>query len=106
MHSAGKILKGHKGEAWMIGRLLQTKALSMINFRNVPLDKNITTSASFNALLIMPIGSTMLTGPVVAPKLARYSGKLNGAQSWQPTKTLRRTSTRNTPSSEAAPSTH
>ena len=69
VHAAGKILKWEKGEASIIGWLLQTKALIMIIFANVLLDKQIITSETFTALLIMAVASTMLTVPVVAPKL-------------------------------------
>jgi len=43
----------------------------MIIFANVLLDKQIITSETFTALLLMAVGSTMLTVPVVAPRLAR-----------------------------------
>jgi Kef-type K+ transport system membrane component KefB len=68
---AGKILKWVPGEASIIGWLLQTKALIMIIFVNILLDKQIITSEAFTALLLMAIASTMLTVPMVAPKLAR-----------------------------------
>jgi Kef-type K+ transport system membrane component KefB len=68
---AGKILKWGEGEASIIGWLLQTKALIMIIFSNVLLDKNVITADTFTALLIMAIVSTMLTVPMVAPKIAR-----------------------------------
>lgn len=71
VHVAGKILKWEKGEASIIGWLLQTKALIMIIFVNVLLDKNIITNETFTALLLMAIGSTMLTVPMVYPKLQR-----------------------------------
>ena len=70
-HIAGKILKWQPGEGSVIGWLLQTKALIMIIFVNVLLDKGIITSATFTALLLMAIASTMLTVPVVSPKLER-----------------------------------
>jgi Kef-type K+ transport system membrane component KefB len=70
-HIAGRILKWGEGEASIIGWLLQTKALIMIIFVNILLDKGIVTSATFTALLLMAIASTMLTVPVVAPKLRR-----------------------------------
>jgi len=69
IHIAGKILKWAPGEASIIGWLLQTKALIMIIFVNVLLDKNLITSEAFTALLLMAIASTMLTIPVVYPKL-------------------------------------
>ena len=59
------------GEASIIGWLLQTKALIMIIFANILLDKQIITSETFTALLLMAVASTMLTVPMVAPKLAR-----------------------------------
>ncbi|HXE40132.1 MAG TPA: cation:proton antiporter [Azonexus sp.] len=68
---AGRILNWAPGEASIIGWLLQTKALIMIIFANILLDKQIITSETFTALLLMAIVSTMLTVPVVAPKLAR-----------------------------------
>jgi Kef-type K+ transport system membrane component KefB len=71
VHVAGKILKWQPGEASLIGWLLQTKALIMIIFANVLLDKNIITSETFTALLLMAVASTMLTVPVVTPKLQR-----------------------------------
>lgn len=76
VHMAGKILKWKPGEASLIGWLLQTKALIMIIFANVLLDKAIITSATFTALLLMAVASTMLTIPVVTPKLKRLSEAL------------------------------
>ncbi|MBO9686394.1 cation:proton antiporter [Roseateles chitosanitabidus] len=70
-HLAGRLLRWGPGEAGIIGWLLQTKALIMIIFANVLLDKQIITSETFTALLLMAVGSTMLTVPVVAPRLAR-----------------------------------
>lgn len=71
IHLAGKILKWEKGEASIIGWLLQTKALIMIIFVNILLDKAIITSEAFTATLLMALGSTMLSVPVAAPKLNR-----------------------------------
>ena len=68
---AGKVLKWQPGEASIIGWLLQTKALIMIIFITILLDKGIITSETFTALLLMAVASTMLTVPVVAPKLQR-----------------------------------
>ena len=75
-HLAVRLLRWPRGEAALIGWLLQTKALIMIIFANVLLDKAIITSATFTALLLMAVASTMLTIPVVAPKLrgARMPG--------------------------------
>ncbi|WP_353217578.1 cation:proton antiporter [Sandarakinorhabdus sp.] len=71
---AGRLLKWQKGEAWLIGWLLQTKALIMIIFANILLDRSIITAGTFTALLLMAVASTMLTIPVVTPLLARYPG--------------------------------
>ena len=68
---AGRILGWEPGEASLIGWLLQTKALIMIIFSNILLDKSIITSETFTALLLMAVASTMLTVPVVAPTLER-----------------------------------
>ena len=68
---AGRILKWQPGEAALIGWLLQTKALIMIIFANVLLDKQIISSETFTALLLMAVASTMLTVPVVSPMLAK-----------------------------------
>ncbi len=71
LHIAGKWLNWQPGEASLMGWLLQTKALIMIIFANVLLDKQIITHDTFTALLLMAIASTMLTVPVVTPRLKR-----------------------------------
>jgi len=71
---AGRILRWTPGEASLIGWLLQTKALIMIIFANILLDKQIITNETFTALLLMAVASTMLTVPVVTPKLKRMAG--------------------------------
>ena len=68
---AGRLLRWAPGEASAIGWLLQTKALIMIIFANILLDKGVITPTTFTALLLMAVGSTMLTIPVVTPKLRR-----------------------------------
>jgi Kef-type K+ transport system membrane component KefB len=68
---AGRILGWAPGEAALIGWLLQTKALIMIIFANVLLDKQVISNDTFTALLLMAVGSTMLTIPRVTPLLAR-----------------------------------
>jgi len=68
---AGRILGWPPGEAALIGWLLQTKALIMIIFANILLDKQIISADTFTALLLMAVASTMLTTPRVAPMLAR-----------------------------------
>ena len=75
---AGKVLGWGPGEASLIGWLLQTKALIMIIFANILLDKQIITNETFTALLLMAVASTMLTVPVVAPKLRRLGQALGG----------------------------
>jgi len=66
---AGRILGWPRRAAWIIGWMLQTKALIMIIFVSVLLDKELITSECFTALLLMAIASTMLTVPMVAPHL-------------------------------------
>jgi Kef-type K+ transport system membrane component KefB len=68
---AGRILKWQPGEGALIGWLLQTKALIMIIFANVLLDKQIITNEAFTALLLMAVASTMLTVPIVSPMLVK-----------------------------------
>jgi Kef-type K+ transport system membrane component KefB len=69
VHLAGRLLRWRRGDASIIGWLLQTKALIMIIFANVLLDKAIISPETFTALLLMAVASTMLTVPVVAPRL-------------------------------------
>lgn len=71
VHLAGYVLRWPPGEASIIGWLLQTKALIMLIFASVLLDKQIITAQTFTALLLMAVGSTMLTMPMVAPRLSR-----------------------------------
>lgn len=74
VHMAGRILKWTPGEASLIGWLLQTKALIMIIFANILLDKAIISSATFTALLLMAVMSTMLTIPMATPRLRKMAG--------------------------------
>ena len=78
VHIAGRILAWKPGEASVIGWLLQTKGLIMIIFANILLDKGIISSETFTALLLMALASTMLTVPVVAPKLVRLKNQEPG----------------------------
>jgi Kef-type K+ transport system membrane component KefB len=71
VHLAARLLQWPPGDAGLIGWLLQTKALIMIIFANVLLDKQIITATTFTALLLMAVASTMLTVPVVTPMLRR-----------------------------------
>jgi Kef-type K+ transport system membrane component KefB len=73
---AGRILKWERGEATLVGWLLQTKALIMIIFANVLLDRQVITSETFTSLLVMAVLSTMLTVPMVMPKLKRARGTI------------------------------
>ncbi|OGB13972.1 MAG: sodium:proton exchanger [Burkholderiales bacterium RIFCSPLOWO2_12_67_14] len=68
---AAYVLRWAPGEASIIGWLLQTKALIMIIFANILLDKQIITNAAFTALLLMAVASTMLTVPMVKPLMHR-----------------------------------
>jgi Kef-type K+ transport system membrane component KefB len=82
-HIAGRLLGWKRGEASIIGWLLQSKGLIEIIFANILLDKGIITSDTFTALLLMAVGSTMLTVPVVNPKLnrAQHAGLVQQASS-------------------------
>ena len=68
---AARVLHWAPGEASIIGWLLQTKALIMIIFANILLDKQVITSEAFTALLLMAVASTMLTVPMVEPQMRR-----------------------------------
>lgn len=75
---AGRLMGWGKGEAWTIGWLLQTKALIMIIFVNVLLDKQVITSGAFTALLLAAVGSTMLTIPFARPALKKLAARETG----------------------------
>lgn len=70
-HLAGRWLGWAKGEASIIGWLLQTKALIMIIFASIMLDKQLISADAFTALLLMAVASTMLTIPAVGGRIAR-----------------------------------
>ncbi|ASR42303.1 sodium:proton exchanger [Xanthomonas citri pv. mangiferaeindicae] len=80
VHLAGRLLKWAPGEASLIGWLLQTKALIMIIFANILLDKAIISSATFTALLLMAVMSTMLTIPMATPRLRALGMGKSSAQ--------------------------
>jgi Kef-type K+ transport system membrane component KefB len=67
---AGRLLGWPPGDAAIVGWLLQTKALIAIVFATVLLDKALITGTAFTALLLMAVMSTLLTMPLVAPRLA------------------------------------
>jgi Kef-type K+ transport system membrane component KefB len=68
---AGRLLGWPPGEGRLIGWLLQTKALIMIIFANILLDRDIISSGTFTALLLMAVASTMLTIPMTERSLTR-----------------------------------
>lgn len=68
---AGRLLGWARGEASVIGWLLQTKALVMIIFVNILLDRQVISGATFTALLLMALASTMLTTPMARRGLRR-----------------------------------
>ena len=70
---AGRLLGWDRSEARLIGWLLQTKALIMIIFANVLLDRGVISADTFTALLLMAVASTMLTIPRAEPLLRRLS---------------------------------
>jgi Kef-type K+ transport system membrane component KefB len=57
------------GDAFVVGWLLQTKALIMIIFANVLLDRGVISPSTFTALLLMALMSTMLTIPMVRGRI-------------------------------------
>ena len=73
---AGLALGWKKGEASLIGWLLQTKALIMIIFANILLDRGVITNDAFTACLLMAAGSTMLTIPFVTPLLKKRAAEV------------------------------
>jgi Kef-type K+ transport system membrane component KefB len=70
---AGRVLGWPRGHALVVGWLLQTKALIMIIFASILLDRQVISADTFTALLLMALLSTMLTMPMVAPRLARLA---------------------------------
>ncbi len=71
---AGRLQGWAPGEARTVGWLLQTKGLIEIIFASILLDRQIISADTFTALLLMAVASTMLTVPMVAPRLARLQG--------------------------------
>jgi Kef-type K+ transport system membrane component KefB len=67
---AGRLLGWKPGESWVIGWLLQTKALIMIIFANILLDHQIIRPDTFTALLLTSVLSTALTIPIVGGRVA------------------------------------
>jgi Kef-type K+ transport system membrane component KefB len=81
VHLAGRLLGWPRGESSAIGWLLQTKALIMIIFANVLLDKHLITGPMFTALLLMAVASTILTTPIVERLLQRVDASRSGSKS-------------------------
>jgi Kef-type K+ transport system membrane component KefB len=79
VHIAGRVLGWSRAEASLIGWLLQTKALIMIIFANILLDKAIITPTTFTALLLMAVASTMLSIPLATPMLKRLGERARAA---------------------------
>lgn len=77
VHLAGWILGWTRNEASLIGWLLQTKALIMIIFASILLDKGVITSTAFTALLLMAVMSTMLTTPMATPLAKRAFARMD-----------------------------
>ncbi|UTY57084.1 cation:proton antiporter [Massilia sp. erpn] len=77
---AGKILNWSNDESDILGWLLQTKGLIMIVFANILLDKQLISNDMFAALMLMAIVSTMLTVPVIYPKLQGRQLPSKGAE--------------------------
>lgn len=75
VYLASKWLRWPKGDWALIGWLLQTKALIMIIFANILLDRKIISATMFTALLLMAVASTMLTIPMVRKRFAARSGE-------------------------------
>ena len=63
--AAGRMLGWPQGDARVIGWLLQTKGLIELIFANILLDKQIISNQMFTAMLLMAVGSTMLSLPMV-----------------------------------------
>jgi len=68
---AGQLLGWRSGESHIVGWLLQTKALIMIIFSNILLDRGVITASTFTALLLMAVCSTMLSIPMVNRSVIR-----------------------------------
>jgi Kef-type K+ transport system membrane component KefB len=66
---AARALRWPPGQAALVGWLLQTKGLIEIIFASVLLDRGVISAPTFTALLLMAVASTMLTVPMVAPRL-------------------------------------
>jgi len=64
IHLAARLLGWRRGEAPLVAWLLQTKALIMIIFANILLDRQVISGDTFTALLLAAVASTMLTVPL------------------------------------------
>ena len=68
---AGRLLGWSRRDTAIVGWMLQTKALIMIIFTNVLLERSLISSAMFTALLLMAVASTMMTMPMVRRQMIR-----------------------------------
>lgn len=72
VHVTGRMPKWRSGEATIISWVLRAKALIKIVFATILFDRAIITHETFSALLLMALGSTMLTIALATPQLVRY----------------------------------
>ncbi|HBK57328.1 MAG TPA: cation/H(+) antiporter [Xanthomonadales bacterium] len=73
VHFAGRWLGWPRHEASAIGWLLQTKALIMIIFANILLDRQVIANETFTALLLAAVASTLIAVPMANRHLARLN---------------------------------
>ncbi len=74
VHLAARWLGWRDGEAPLVAWLLQTKALIMIIFANILLDRQVISGDTFTALLLAAVASTMLTVPLAERARRRLTG--------------------------------
>ncbi len=77
---ASRWLRWPKGQARLVMWLLQTKALIMIIFSNILLDKQIISGETFTALLLMAAFSTVLTLPMATRALSKVQSPPESAK--------------------------
>lgn len=73
---AARVYRWPSGEGWVIGWLLQTKALILLIFANILLAQEIISSSAFAALVIMAILSTIATIPMVRKPLRKVTSEV------------------------------
>lgn len=67
---AARLLGWRRGDAWVIGWMLQTKGLIALIFGAILLERHVISGSTFAALLLMAVVSTMLTIPMVRARVA------------------------------------